>query len=218
MRRSVAVLLCIVFALCAVGGIWWFKSSMQLTQEEAAQTVVTTIERETAQSFLVVGTLDATATVTVRNEKKLLPGSLDLSIGTTTSQVRVPGRIAYGFDVRGIRPEAVRMLEDGTVQVTLPALSVLSAEPDLSQLEVETERGWLRSANSMERVEQRAVGLLVEALRNQGTAHLTGDNAQPRINTAQAMEAMLRPAFAAAGHPDVVLRFQISPTLVQQSE
>ncbi len=218
MRRSITLVLLLVFVLCAIGGIWWFASSMRLTEEEAAQTVVTTIERETAQSFLVVGTLDATATVTVRNEKKLLPGSLDLSIGTTTSQVRVPGRIAYGFDVRAIRPEAVRMLEDGTVQVTLPALSILSAEPDLSQLEVETERGWLRSANSMERVEQRAVGLIVSALRNQGDAHLTGNNAQPRINTAQAMEAMLRPAFAAAGHPDVVFRFQISPTLVQQSE
>ncbi len=218
MRRSATLALLLVFALCAVGGAWWWMSSMRLTEEEAAQTVVTTIERETAQSFLVVGTLDATATVTVRNEKKLLPGSLDLSMGTTTSQVRVPGRIAYGFDVRDVRPQAVQLLDDGTVQVTLPALSVLSAEPDLSQLEVETERGWLRSADSMERVEKRAVGLIVESLRNQGIAHLAGDNAQPRVNTAQAMEAMLRPAFAASGHPDVVFRFQISPTLVQQSE
>ncbi len=218
MRRSAAPILLVVFAVFAIGGAWWWASSMRLTQEEAAQTVVTTIERETAESFLVVGSLDATATVTVRNEKKLLPGSLDFSIGTTTSQVRVPGRIAYGFDVSDIRPESVRMLDDGTVQVTLPPLTVLSAEPDLALLEVETERGWLRSADSMERVERRAVGLIVESLRNQGEAHLTGDNVQPRINTAQAMETMLRPAFAAAGHPDVLFRFQISPTLVQKSE
>jgi hypothetical protein len=218
MRRPLVLLLVLVLLAVSAGAAWWALSAARLTVEEARETVVTTIERETAQSFLVVGALDATATVEVTNEKRLLPGSLNLSLGASTAKVRVPGRIAYGFELDTLDPRAVRLLDDGTVEVTLPPLSVLSAEPDLSRLEVETERGWLRSADSMERVEQRATGAIVRALRAQGEGYLDGDATQPRVNAAQAMEKMLAPAFAAAGHPDVRFRFRLSPTLVRQTD
>jgi hypothetical protein len=214
MRRTLPILLALLLTVALAGAAWWWLGQARLTEEEVRQTVVTTVERETPQSFLVVGALDATASVGVTSTRRV--PLFDLSLGETSTRVRVPGRIAYGFDVRALRPESVHLRGD-TVTVTLPPLEILSAEPDLARMEVQTDRGWLRSSDSEQRVEQRAVGLLTRALRAQGEAHLSGESVQPLDNAARAMEAMLRPAFAAAGHDDLHYRFQLTPTLVRES-
>ena len=196
-----------------------FTHLPRLTEEEVQQTIVATITRETPASFLVTGTLDLTASVTMASEKTLLPGLLDLDLGTTTATVRAPGRAAYGFDARALRPENIRLEGDSVVVVTLPALQVLSVEPDLSRLDVQTRAGWARlESSSGRRMEQAALAQLNAAMRRQATMHLEGSSVQPRVNTAQAMEALLRPAFIALGHPDLRLRFQLAPDLVMHPE
>lgn len=211
----VALLLLVVFA----AGIFvaqWMRMP-RLTEEDVRQTILTTIEREAPASFLVTGTLDLTASVTMQSEKTLLPGVLNLDLGTTTATVRAPGRATYGFDVRALRPEHIRLDGDSVVVVTLPALDVLSVEPDLSRLDVQTRAGWARlESSSGRRMERAALARLNNALRGQAQAHVGGGSVQPRVNTAQAMEAMLLPAFHALGHENLRLRFQIAPQIVRE--
>ena len=210
-----ALLLVVVFALGVVVAQW--VRLPRLTEEEVRQTVLTTITRESPAAFLVTGTLDLTASVTMASEKTFLPGLLNLDLGTTTATVRAPGRATYGFDVRGLRPEHVQLEGDSLVVVTIPALEVLSIEPDLSRLDVQTRAGWARlESSSGRRMEQAALARLNAALRNQAEAHLQGESVQPRVHTARALEAMLRPAFTALGHDGLGFRFQISPQLVME--
>ena len=213
----IALLLVAVFA----AGLFLspFAHLPRLSEEAVRQTVVATITREAPASFLVTGTLDLTASVTMASEKTLLPGILNLDLGTTTATVRAPGRATYGFDVRALRPENIQLEGDSIVVVTLPALQVLSVEPDLSRLDVQTRAGWARlESSSGRRMEQAALAQLNAAMRRQAAMHLEGASVQPRVNTAQAMEAMLRPAFTALGHPGLRLRFQIAPSLVLNPE
>lgn len=211
----IALLLVVVF----VAGVFVAQGLRmpRLTQEEVRQTILTTLERESPEAFLVTGTLDLTASVTVQSEKTFMPGVLNLDLGTTTSTVRAPGRATYGFDVRGLRPEHIHLDGDSVVVVTIPALEVLSVEPDLSRLDVQTQAGWARlESSSGRRMEREALSRLNGALRGQAEAHVRGESVQPRVNTARALEAMLQPAFTTLGRDDLRLRFQIAPQLVQE--
>ncbi len=187
----------------------------RITEEDVRVAVTTTVEREAPASFLVTGTLDATATARVANRQTFLPGLLDLDLGTSEATVRVPGRIAYGFDVRTLTPDRIRLLDDGTVEVTLPALTVFSVEPDLGRLDVQTRRGWARTAESADALEGDALRRVTGALRQQGQAVLASGALTARQNTATALAAMLRPALVAAGIPEPRFRFRLSPTVVQ---
>lgn len=189
----------------------------QVSEETVRETVLTAIQREAPARFLVTGTLDATATVTVRNTKTLLPGMLDLSLGTNRTTVRVPGRIAYGFDVGALTPDHIRLGEDGVVEVALPDLKVFSVEPQLAAMQVQTTRGWARSADGTRALETAALQRVQTALRQQGTAYLQGSNVQARTNTAQALEAMLRPALVAAGVEEPRFRFRLTPEIVRET-
>ncbi len=214
-------LLALLLAVAIVGGVLlaqWMRLP-RLTEEQVRETLITTIERETPEAFLVTGVLDVTATVKVASDKTLLPGVLDLDLGTTSATVRAPGRVTYGFDVRLLRPEHIQLEGDSVVVVTIPPLRVFSAEPDLSRLEVETKVGWARlQKSSGERVERAALARLTPALRAQGAAHLSGTALQPRLNTSRAMEAMLRPALAGLGRPGLKLRFQLAPEIVREGD
>ena len=187
----------------------------RITEEDVRVAVTTTVEREAPASFLVTGTLDATATARVANRQTFLPGLLDLDLGTSEATVRVPGRIAYGFDVRTLTPDRIRLLDDGTVEVTLPALTVFSVEPDLGRMDVQTRRGWARSAESADALEGEALRRVSGALRQQGQSVLASDALTARQNTATALAAMLRLALVAAGIDEPRFRFRLSPTVVQ---
>lgn len=190
-----------------------------LTEEEVRETVLTTLERETPEAFLVTGRLDLSAAVTMVSEKSLLPGLLDLDLGTTRATVRAPGQATYGFDVRQLRPEHIQLEGDSVVVVTIPPLEVLSVEPDLSRLDVQTQVGWARlQASSGERMEREALARLVPALRRQADAYLDSAALQPRANTAEALETLLRPAFAALGHDALTFRFQLTPEIVREGD
>lgn len=190
----------------------------RVSEETVRQTVLTAIQREAPASFLVTGTLDATATVTVRSTRTLLPGLLDVPLGTSRATVQVPGRIAYGFDVRTLSPAHVRVHEDGTVEVAIPELRIFSVEPRLDAMQVHTTRGWARSEAGARALEASALRRVQGALRQQGDAYLRGSAVQARTNTSEALEAMLRPALVAAGVAQPRFRFRLTPELVRETE
>ncbi|MDX1546601.1 MAG: DUF4230 domain-containing protein [Rhodothermales bacterium] len=214
---GVAALVACTVLVTAVGVVWWIRPG-GMTEEAVRQTVVTTLQAEAAASFYVTGTLDVTATTTVENTKVLFPDLFGFELGTTRARVRLPGRVAYGFDVRALRAEDIRFLEDGAVEIVLPALSVFSVEPRLEAMEVETDVGWARTrAGSGKAVTERAIAFAQEALRRQGERYLE-DATQPRLNTGEALEALLRPVLQAAGMPEPRLRFRVGGYVISTPE
>lgn len=217
--RRLGVRLLGMLLLVAVGvaiALWWARP--QLTEEEVRRVIVTTVQDESPAAFFVTGTLDITATSTVSNTRVLFPELLRLDLGTTKAVVRLPGRVSYGFDVSHLRPDDIRLQDDGVVEVQVPPLEVHAVEPDLSAMEVETSVGWARlHARSGQDVEQRAMTYAQQALRKQGEQHLEA-NAQPRINTARALHQLLVPVLETAGWSDPHFRFHLSPDLILEPE
>lgn len=214
--RRLTIFLASLAAVLALGiGIGTLRERTRLSDSEVRDALFTTIQREAPEAFLVTGYLDITATTRVENSKVLLPGLIGLDLGTARATVRVPGRVSYGFPADSLKPEMVRLLEDGAVEVELPPLAVYSVEPDLSRLEVETERGWARLGAVEDDVERRAIAIVETSMRRQGLAHLRSSY-QPRINTARALERMLRPALEGLGMEDPVFRFRVGEDLFVQ--
>jgi hypothetical protein len=114
----------------------------------------------------------------------------------------MPVRAGYGFDVRTLRPEAIRLAEDGVVEVDLPPLAVFSVEPILEELEVRTEEGGWRRLDPSGRDEgtRQALAGLRRDIRGYAEARL--ETAPPaRMNAARAVARMLTPPLQAAGMP-----------------
>lgn len=214
-RIPFAVLLFLSLGAAAVVALGVLSLSRpRLGVDQVRSAIQSTIEREAAASFLVTGTLDVVATTTVSNTLLVLPGILDLSLGTTTARVRIPGRVTYGFEVDDLRGDMIRFTEQGDLLVQIPILRVHSVEPDLSAMEVETEIGWARTrARSGAAAERQAFGLVNQALREQGVEHLAG-SVQPRINAAHALAGMLRPVLDGLGMPPSTLRFDLGEGLI----
>ena len=196
------------------------------------RTVLTTIQDEAPASFLVTGTMDVSVRVRVDSSQyltpswltylleKTQPSALSLLQGGAQTQVRVPGTISYGFDVRSLTPSMITVQEDGLVGVSLPDLAVHSVEPDLEKLAVRSETaGWMRVLPSdlPEEVRTEALAAVKRAFRTQAKRRL--DTAtQPRVNTARALEAMLRPPLKAAGVDAPRFRIRVGEDLVLQPE
>ena len=182
------------------------------TETDVQTTVISTIQSESPEAFLVTGTLRSAVTTSTRSATTLLPGFLNLELGRGEVEVRVPGRIAYGIDTREITASDVRLLESESgepiVQVQLPALSVFSVEPILEQAGIRAETGgWVKPSRDAEREALRsALGRLRPTLRQQGETHLR-DNVQPSRNTAEAVVAQLSGPLAALGLERPTFRF-----------
>lgn len=205
----------VILALLVVFLLWWKRPA--LTEEEIRRAVVTTIQSEAQASFFVTGVLRITAESTVENTEYLLPQSFRLNLGTTQARVRMPGHVSYGFDVRSLRPEAIRLTDDGIVEVTLPDLSPYSVETDVGAMEIHTSStGWQRwtlTDEEREAIVGQALQSAQAALRKQAAEHLETAT-QPRINTAEALQLLLKPVLQAAGMSDPQFRFQIGPRIV----
>lgn len=211
-RRAVLAVVVILLVVGAIGTALWLQRP-RLSEETVRDAVYSTIQREAPASFLVTGYIDVTTVTRVANTRTLLPGILGLELGTNTATVRVPGRISYGFDVRALQPSMIRLVGGDTVEVQIPDVSIYSIEPNLTQMELETRRGWARiSESTREQVRDRAIELVQQSMRTQGQRHL-GDSRQPRINTAEALYRMLRPVLLAAGMEDPHLRFRIGRSI-----
>ena len=196
----------------AAVGVWWRVAGPRVTEETVQTAVWTAIQRESPDQFLVVGRLDVGTETEATSTTRLLPGVLDLNVGQTVARVRVPGRAAYGFDLRRLRPDDIRYTPDGVVIVTLPPLTVFSAEPVLEEAEVSVDaERWQRLSREPERAAVRAaLGQLRPAIRAQAEAHLA-DSDQPARNAAAAVEQLIATPLAAAGVRDARFRFVVAP-------
>lgn len=215
--------------LLVVGLLLWERAPSDATVKK---TVLTTIQDEAPASVLVTGTLDVRVTVRVDSAQYLTPtwltyllretqpSALPLLQGGSETKVRVPGTVSYGFDVRALDSSMIAVEEAGRVEVTLPSLSVHSVEPDLARLEVRSQaRGWMRvlPSDMPAAVRTQALGAVQAAFRQQAKRRLASAT-QPRVNTARAMEAMLRPALQAAGVEAPRFRMQIGDELLLQPD
>lgn len=187
----------------------------RLSESEIRERAATAVQREAREAFLVTGRLDVTATTRVENTKRLLPGTLDLDLGTTSARVRVPGRILYGVDVSGLSGGDFEVVGDSVLEVRLPEPVVAAVEPTLSEMEVETQVGWARlQSRSGREAEHRAIRMIEGALRQQGEAHV-GDSRQPVVNTAETVAELLRPVLREAGMRAAAVRVRIGSMVVR---
>jgi hypothetical protein len=195
------------------------------------RTVLTTVQEEAPASFFVTGTMEVSVTVRVDSAQYLTPAwltyllqqtqpsALPLIQGGAQTRVRVPGTVSYGFDVRALTPDMISV-EKERVDVTLPSLSVHSVEPDLTRLEVQSqESGWMRvlPSDMPAAVRTQALGAVQDAFREQ-TERRIATATQPRVNTARALESLLRPALQATGIESPQFRMQVGDDLVLQPE
>jgi hypothetical protein len=205
--------------------IWWLGGPSQATVQ---RTVVTTVQQETPASTLITGQLSMSTTVEVDSTSSLTPTWLTsvirtaqpqlipLTLGTASAQIRVPGTVSYGFDVRNLTSDMIRLVDDDLVEVRLPELNVQSVEPDLRRIEMQTaSSGWMKmfTGDMEEEVRRNALSQVQEAFRTQAEARLNSTN-QPGINTARALQAMLTPPLRAAGLDRPQFRFRIREDLV----
>lgn len=219
----------VVGMVLVVGLLVWDHAPSEAT---VRRTVVTTIQEEAPASFLVTGTMDLHVTVRVDSSQFLTPSwltsvlrvtqpaALPFMQGGARAQVRLPGRVSYGFDVRALAPSKIRVGADGEVSVELPPLSVHSVEPDLDRLEVSGETsGWLAllPSDMPAAVRTEALGVVNEAFRAQADRRLESAT-QPRINTARALKMLLRPPLKAAGVDTPRFRIRVEEDLVLQPD
>lgn len=195
--------------------LWPRWSAPSLTEQEFRNQVLVTLQQEADTSFIITGYLDLNLRVTARDTRTILPGLLDVSLGTTEAAVNVPGRVSYGFDLGALEPEMITLRGD-TVELEVPHLTVYSAEPRLEELEVRTTRGWARLPISTRVAERVAISNLSDALRRQGEAHLQ-DSTQPRLNTAETLRALTIPILSAAGVVDPYFRIFVGESLVLET-
>ena len=154
MKRLAGALVILVVAAVAI--FWIQRATPRLSERQVRETVYVTLQREADTTFVVTGYIQLMVTTRAEDTRVLFPNTLDLSLGTTRATVRVPGRVSYGFDMAELTPDMIRLVGD-TVEVELPHLTIYSAEPDLSELQVETTTGWARFAVTAQETERRAV-------------------------------------------------------------
>ncbi len=192
----------------AVLAFWFMRP--RLTEEYIQETVIFTLASEAQESFYVTGTLTFSSTVESRSEKTFLPGILNLNLGTTTATVRVSGRVAYGFNVAALRPEHIHYTEDSVVEVELPRLEVFSVEPELENVDIQTEVGWARlHRSSGQEMEQRALQAIRPSMRATAERHLANSET-PELNTAAALVRLLTPPLEAGGVSAPRFRFHLA--------
>ena len=203
-RRLILLIVAVGAAACA---IWLMRP--RLTEERIQETIISTLASEARESFYVTGTLTFSTTVEERSEKSLLPSIINLNLGTTTATVRVPGRVAYGFDVTALRAEHIRYNDVGVVEVGVPELEVFSVEPELENVDIQTEVGWARlHRSSGQETEQRALQAIRPTMQATAERHLA-NSTKPELNTAEALARLLTPALEAGGVPAPRFRFQL---------
>jgi hypothetical protein len=211
-NRNTRIIMAAALLIVALGGLLLVRyAARRISPEKIRERLVATIQSEARESFLVTGSLQITATTTIENTKSFLPGILDFSLGTSRATVQVPGTAYYGFDVRKIDAKSIRISGD-TIDMAVPVPELKSVDANLSEMQVQTEKGWLRSPASVDAVERTAVRRIQNALGRQAADYIA-NNTQPHVNTAHALEKMLRPVLIAAGIKHPVFKFRLGEKL-----
>jgi hypothetical protein len=185
----------------------------RLSLDEVRSAVVSTLQSESPESILVTGSINVAVTTVSANTRYLLPGMVTLDLGTTEATARVPGTVNYGIDVGELDTTRIEIV-DGVLYLTIPTIRVISVEPDLSALELQTRVGWARThAGSGAAATRDAVSRITGALREQGERHVE-EAIQPRINTAHAIMDVVTRALLSAGVEVKDVRVEVSPGIV----
>jgi hypothetical protein len=230
MTRSTRFVTGLVAAILLVGGgalLAWLLEGPSATT--VRRTVIATVQEEAAESFYVTGSLQLTATIEERRSegyfgpvKEAVLAFMDSSLaalnrGEVSVELRVPGRVSYGFDVSNLQPEMIQVRDGNRIELDLPALSVYSVEPDLGKLEVRTASSgwiyWFGGERRAQQAEQRALAGVRRAFEEQAQAHLESAT-QPKINTARALVRLLEPTLRSTGVSRPRFRVRIGPDLV----
>lgn len=208
-------------ALVIIGVIGWSvwlrvkPSSEPVIQERLSEVLYADLVRETGSAFLVTGNVVLQTRYTARNEALFLPGVLGIPLGTNEVSIRLPGTVHYGVDMRQFTPNHIDVREEEReIHITLPNISVLSTEPDLSRLDVQTQRGWMRSRQSAELLREEAIRAITDRFRAQGDAYLTSGSLIPRSHTEDAFRVMLAPFLDATGLADARIVFNYGVPIV----
>ena len=202
-------------AVVALAGLLLVRAGIdRISPEQIRESVIATIQSEARESFLITGSLTITATTTIENSRVFLPGLLNFSLGTSRAQVQVPGTAYYGFDIRKLDPRHIEVTGD-TIRIDVPKPQLLSVDANLKELRVWTEKGWLRTPASVDEIERTAIRRVDGALGRQAASYIAS-SAQPHVNTAHALEKMLRPVLAAMGVEKPVFKFRIGEQLVME--
>jgi hypothetical protein len=205
----------VILLACAAAVVVW-RLRPHLTEREVDGVVTAAIQQEAKAAFLVTGYLDINSQARIENTLRLLPGILNLSMGSTTVSVRAPGRVHYGFEASQINPDRIRLAPDGVVEVDVPQPAVYTVSPDLEHMDIETAVGWTRlTGNSRAEVQARALALVQENMKQQAMMHMRTSK-QPGINSADALYTLLKPVLIAAGMKDPKFRFRIGNELVME--
>ncbi|HET6512355.1 MAG TPA: DUF4230 domain-containing protein [Candidatus Kapabacteria bacterium] len=203
MKKYIAIIALSLVVIAAFGvlvrGFDPKKLLPEMSEEQIKQSVLTAIQREAPAQFYVTGTLDLSTTAISKSEKRLLPGLLDLDMGTTVANINVPGRASYGFDVSLLKMEDINLKGDSVLEIKVPSLAVHLVEPDLPRMQIMTKAGWARlESSSGKRMERRSLDAVVPAMREQAASYIV-NNLQPVINTELALEKLVSPVLSAAG-------------------
>jgi hypothetical protein len=211
-RRKLAFAAGVVVLLVLIGVIAVLRQvAKRVAPEEIRERIVATIQSEARSSLLITGSVDLTATVTIENAKTLLPGVLNLDLGTSRAMVQVPGRAYYGFDVREMENDKIQVRGD-TVFVEVPQPRILSLDSNLTEMKIWSNKGWLRSGASVQSVERTAISRIDNALARQAASYVS-NSAQPRVNSAEALRRMIQPVLAASGIKNPVYKFRLDERL-----
>ena len=207
-QRIVGGALALLLLGLGAGLAWWVQGPSEADIQRA---IVSTVQKETPEAFLVTGVLSMQAEERVTYTESVAPEfyqmlrrsglAPDVDLVTTEANVRVSGNVTYGFLVTQLEASHIERKPDGTVHITVPPLQVHSVAPDLETLEVQTgTRGWFRLFSSDLEADARAEALsgVQAALRRQAEQRLQ-ERAQAQANTEDALEAMLAPPLKAAG-------------------
>lgn len=204
---AIAALVAVIVAL----GVTIGRGSV-VTEEEVQSAVLTALQRESAEEFVVTGRLSSSLSGSSARRWRLR--LLDIETGRAEVDVRVPATMTYGFSLGDLDADDVRFEEGGVVEVVLPPLSVFSVEPELERAEVDiTVTGQARLTPALtERTLETTLRRVRPALREQAEAHLRSSD-QPAVNSARALRTMLSTPLEAAGVDvgDVRFRFVVAP-------
>lgn len=212
--RRIAIWTIAAVALVALGVVLATRlSGVRLSTEQVQTAVIATLQSESPESILVTGALTVGVTTVSSNTRYLLPGVVTLDLGTTEATARVPGTVSYGIDVSQLTPDQI-WLEEDVLYVRTPDIRVISVEPDLSSLQLETRVGWARThAGSGAEATRDAVSKITGALREQGERHVA-EALQPRINTATAITDVVSRALLTADIRVRAVRVEVAPGVV----
>lgn len=181
-----------------------------VTEEEVQQTVLSTLQSEAREGFLVTGRLRSS--LSSESTRRRWIRVLNITVGETTVRVQLPGTMTYGIPLNGLAAGDVSLGDDGTVTVRLPDPEVFTVEPELEEarVDIENRRANRLSTDQMERTVQQALRRVRPQLRSQAESYLA-QNDQPRINTAETLAEMLAGPLRLAGAAPSRFRFVLAP-------